>query len=339
MPRISDNQRHQALGMIQGGMSRREIARRMQCSPSTITRLAQRHQQTGSLNDRPRPGRQREMTPQQDRYIILQHLRDRFRTAVQTSRETVGVHCRRIGASTVRRRLRHNGLRARRPFRGNMLTPQRRRNRLVWTQQRQRWAHRQWSSVLWSDESRFHLRHSDGRTRVWRRRGERYVDPCIQETDHWGGGSVMIWGGISLNHRTPLVVINGNLTAQRYINEVLRPTVIPFFPRHQEVDIFQQNNARAHSARVTTAFLNANNVRTLPWPAFSPDLSPIEHLWDQLGQAVRRRQPMPITLRQLENALQEEWNNIPQDRIRRLIRSMPRRCRACVAANGGHIRY
>ena len=66
MPRLSDNQRHQVFGMIQGGMSRREIARQMQCSSSIITRLAQRHQQTGSLKDRPRLGRLRVTTPQHD---------------------------------------------------------------------------------------------------------------------------------------------------------------------------------------------------------------------------------------------------------------------------------
>ena len=164
MPRLSDNQRHEVWGMVQGGISRREIARRMNCSTSTITRLVNRHRQTGSLNDRPRPGRQRVTTAQQDRYVRLQHLRDRFRTAVQTAREKIGVHGQRIGANTVRRRLRNAGLHARRPFRGNMLTQIRRRNRLLWTQQRQRWSQRQWTAVF-TDESRFHLRRSDGRTR------------------------------------------------------------------------------------------------------------------------------------------------------------------------------
>jgi hypothetical protein len=50
------------------------------------------------------------------------------------------------------------------------------------------------------------------------------------------------------------------------------------------------------------------------------------------GSTVRRHQPPPITLCQLEIALQEEWNNIPQERIHRLIQSMPWRCRACVCS-------
>ena len=67
-----------AMGMLDGGMSCRQVARHFGCSPSTITRLLQRHRETGSVNDRPRSGSERVTTPDQDRYIVLQHLRDRF---------------------------------------------------------------------------------------------------------------------------------------------------------------------------------------------------------------------------------------------------------------------
>ena len=76
-----------------------------------------------------------------------------------------------------------------------------------------------------------------------------------------------------------------------------------------------------------------------PWPAFPPDLSPIEHLWDILDRAVRRRCPCPATVLQLRLALTEEWNNIPQHTIQRLVASMRRRCRAVLDAAGGHTRY
>jgi transposase len=54
----------------------------------------------------------------------------------------------------------------------------------------------------------------------------------------------------------------------------------------------------------------------LPWPSKSPDLNPIEHPWDDLDKRVRQRQPQPQSLQQLVNALQDEWNNIPQEAIR-----------------------
>ena len=82
------------------------------------------------------------------------------------------------------------------------------------------------------------------------------------------------------------MVIEGNLTSRRYIDEVLETAVVLFLQNHADVTLNQQDNARPHSARLTTDFLGQNNVQVLPWTAFSPDLSPIEHLWDQLGRRV-----------------------------------------------------
>ena len=174
------------------------------------------------MDDRPRPCRKRVTTREQDRYIRLLHLRNRFRTASQTAREIPGRRNPRISSPTVRRRLRQYRLRNRRPYKGNILTPLRRRNRLVWAQRRQNWRQRRWNTVLFSDESRFCLDRADGRERVWRRQGERYANCCVREADRWGGNSVMVWAGISFSHRTALVVIDGNLTARRYIDAVLR---------------------------------------------------------------------------------------------------------------------
>ena len=146
----------------------------------------------------------------------------------------------------------------------------------------------------------------------------------------------MMWGGISYGYRTSG---NSNLNAQRYIDQILRPVLVPFLQAHPVVSTFQQDNACHHTAQLTTAYMQQNNIRLLPWPAVSPDLSPIEQLWDQLGQRVAARRPAPNNRQELIDALQQEWNLIPQQRIQRLIRSMPRRCRACVAVNGGHTGY
>ena len=149
----------------------------------------------------------------------------------------------------------------------------------------------------------------------------------------------MVWAAISFDHKSPLVVIEGNMTALRYIAQVLRPTLLPLLAQHRDVITFQQDNARPHTARITMAFLGEHGVNVLPWPAYSPDMSPIEHLWDQLGRRIRNLNPRPLTRPQLIAALHAEWANIPQDSIRRLIRSMRRRCRACVAQHGGHTAY
>ncbi|MEW8547315.1 MAG: transposase [Candidatus Thiodiazotropha sp.] len=167
---------------------------------------------------------------------------------------------------------------------------------------------------------------------------ERYSNCCVREASRSGGGSVMVWGGISWRYRTPLVVIEGNLTARRYIDEVLQPVVVPFLRNHVDVMLFQQDNARLHSARLTRYFLENNNTHVLPWSAFSPDLSHIEHLWD-LGRRVFDGRRHIHNQQQLIEVLNREFEAISQYRNQRLIRRMRHRCLATIAVNGGHTRY
>jgi len=87
------------------------------------------------------------------------------------------------------------------------------------------------------------------------------------------------------------------------------------------------------------ANLQNQNITVIPWPSKSPDLNPIEHLWDELDRRVRQRQPQPQTLQALQQALQYDWKRIPQERIHRLIESMSRRVRTVLQVNGGHNRY
>jgi hypothetical protein len=109
----------------------------------------------------------------------------------------------------------------------------------------------------------------------------------VYRKDRFSGGSVMIWGGINHVERTDLKVIGGNLNAARYRDEIRAPFVLPFLRRHRFSHVFQQDNDRCHVAHVSMDFLNDNHIRTLPWPALSPDLNPIEQLWDKLGRPVR----------------------------------------------------
>ena len=189
---------------------------------------------------------------------------------------------------------------------------------------------RQWRRVFFTDESRFTLFRPDGRPRVYRRRGERFADACVLERDRFGGDSVMVWGGISHGLTSPLIVIAGNLTGVRYRDEILRPVAVPFVQQHHL--IFQQDNARPHVARVCQDFLANHSINPLDLPPYSPDLSPIEHLWDEMDRRVRGRRNAPATLDQLRAALLEEWDNISMRRINDLMNSMHRRIRAVTDA-------
>jgi hypothetical protein len=85
-------------------------------------------------------------------------------------------------------------------------------------------------------------------------------------------------------------------------------------------------------------FLQDRNVSVLPWLAKSPDLNPIEHVWDLLDRRVGARANPPRNVRKLAGALVEEWDNISQQELANLVQSM-RRCTAVLNAAGVLTRY
>ncbi|KAL0182143.1 hypothetical protein M9458_021518 [Cirrhinus mrigala] len=154
---------------------------------------------------------------------------------------------------------------------------------------------------------------ADGRQRVCRHLGERFADVNVVDRVAHGGSGVMVWAG-------------------RYRDEILRPIVVPFI--HDYHLMLHHDNAR-----ICTQFLEAENIPVLAWPAYSPDTSPIEHVWDALDRRIQQHVPVPANIQQLRTAIEEEWTNIPQATISNLINSMRRRCVALHEANGGHTRY
>ena len=255
----------------------------------SVRRLVTRLRETGSTLDRPRSGRHRVTLPQEDRFIRLSHLRHRFQPATLTAATLTGRQGNQISAQTVRRRLHAHGLRSRLAYRGMLLTAARRRARYQSATVHARWRLQGWNRVLFTDESRFCLDFSDGRVRNWRRTGERFTNACVHERDRYGGGSVMVWGGICFGLRTELRFVDGALTAQQFRERILEPCVVAVV--RQNNLIFQLDNARPHMARECMDYLEASQIEILPWPAFSPDLSPIEHVWDTLGRAIRQTPP------------------------------------------------
>ncbi|GFU78912.1 transposable element Tcb1 transposase [Trichonephila clavipes] len=136
---------------------------------------------------------------------------------------------------------------------------------------------------------------------------------------------VMVWIAIAYNTRLPLVLIRGTMTAQRYVHDILQPQVLPLMQRLSEAFFSTRQFSASHGKGVTT----------LPWPAGSPDLSPIEHIWDHF----RRRVLYSMSLNELEARLQQIWNEMSQDIIQILYASMPDRTASCIRARWGSTEY
>lgn len=335
---ISPIQVARVVALVEDGRSQRYAARIVGLPETTVRRAIQRYRETGQYSRRPGSGSSRIMQNIDDRFIGLQISRNPYQTAVITNRNLRNARGTVVSDRTICRRFRSLGFIARRPAIGMRLLRRHRVARLDFARIHLVWNELQWSQVLFTDESRFMLRSVDGRRRVWRRRGERYEDGMFSERESFGGGSLMVWGGITSDARTELFVFppRQSLNAVRYI-EILNEHVVPFAPYIGEEFLLMQDNARPHTAVMITQFLNDVGINRMPWPAKSPDMNPIEHLWDELGQRVSRRNPE--NLNELRIALTEEWDNIPQITITNLIESMPRRMEAVIAARGGNTRY
>ncbi|GFV31744.1 transposable element Tcb1 transposase [Trichonephila clavipes] len=163
------------------------------------------------------------------------------------------------------------------------------------------------------DESRFSLSSDSHRILIWRERGSRsHPSNIIEKVFSFGEASCLV-------------------VVQTFISSTQRRygSAVPFHGR--------QCTMSSHS-RCRTA-LESEDIERMDWPARSPDLNPIEHVWVFLGRRLAARTLPPVTIRELRLALQDEWAAMPQQLIDTLILNMGRRCEICLAVRGDHIPY
>ncbi|GFY32154.1 transposable element Tcb1 transposase [Trichonephila clavipes] len=289
---IVDFKRGRIIGKIEEGRKITDVAREFDIAHSVVSRLWKSFKTTGMCSKRHGGGRVRSTTPAEDTYIVLSAKRNRRTTAQQVANQFLAASGKQISRKTVARRLRGGGLYARRPVGCVPLTRQHRTARLQWCREHHNWTEQDWACVMFSDESRFSLSSDCRRQLIWRESGTAYRPENIQEKDLYPTCSIMVGAAIMIKGRTGLhAVVNGTMTCQRYIDEVLLP----------------------HDC------LDSEGIQRLVWPARSPDLNPIENLWDALGRKVAGRNYPPTNKNTLIRALREEWDKLPQQLLDNVV--------------------
>ncbi|GFV39244.1 transposable element Tcb2 transposase [Trichonephila clavipes] len=295
--------RGRIIGKLEEGCSVTSVAAEFGIAHSIVSRLWRQFQTTGTAVRGFSSGRPRGTTLADDRYIVLQARRNRRHTAGEIARHTTQATGRPISRFTVARRLHGGGLFAR-------------------------------------YESRFSLSSDSHRILIWRERGSLNYPSNIIERDRYGGRGVLVWGGIMLGSRTDLHIFDaGSVNGTRYCNEILLPYVRLFKGAMGLQFLFMDDNAPCHRTVAAEQLLESEDIERMDWPARSPDLNPIEHVWDFLGRRLAARTLPPVTIRELRLALQDEWAAMPQQLIDTLILSLGRRCETCLAVRGDYIPY
>ena len=130
------------------------------------------------------------------------------------------------------------------------------------------------------------------------------------------------------------------MNAEKYGRDIIEDTLLPFLHANPQVDyIYQDDNAGQHRARIVTDLKTQHNIESLDWPSVSPDLNPIEHVWDAIGRRISQRNQPVANIRELRQAVVDEWNNLPMQFFRKLVVSMRIRCQEVVQARGGYTHY
>uniref|UniRef100_A0A803KET0 Tc1-like transposase DDE domain-containing protein n=1 Tax=Xenopus tropicalis TaxID=8364 RepID=A0A803KET0_XENTR len=179
-----------------------------------------------------------------------------------------------------------------------------------------------WEKVVWSDETKVEL---------FGHNSKKYSSVKYPQ-------SVMVWGAMSAAGVGPLCFIKGRVNAASY-QEILEHFMLPSAEKlyGDEDFIFQHDLAPAHSAKTTGKWFTDHGITVLNWPANSPDLNPIENLWDIVKRKLRDTRPN--TLDELKAAIEASWASITPEQCHRLIASMPRHIEAVISAKGFPTKY
>lgn len=185
---------------------------------------------------------------------------------------------------------------------------------------------------------------------IFRRPDEKYRTDLVNVQQHVKPTiSLMFWGGIAQDKQSYLIPMTRDKTAKKggysswSYRKALTEGLLPFL---DEFDLFQQDNARVHTAKPSIDWLLLHGIKPINWPSHSPDLNPIEHVWKALKAKLRRMHPEFIRLKnnkadraQLIRWLQEAWAALPPHLILKLTTSVKNRLRAVIRAQGWYTKY
>ena len=334
---LTDFERGEIVGLSKINLPQRQIAEILNHPKSTVGDVIKKYNDQGLTSTISRSGRPKILTDRDRRQLIKIIKANRDLTLVEITEKFNETLNFSISSRTVQRVLHEEGYSGHAAKKKPFISEQNRKKRFGWCNMKKNWE-KEWENIIWSDESRFELFNNDSRNWVWRKKDERYKIECLKPTVKNSAG-VMVWGCFCNDKLGPLVLIEGTLNSDKYI-ELLKEYLIPFLNNlGAENHIFQDDNAPCHASIKTREWKQENLIERLPWPAQSPDLNLIENLWDELEKRIRTRKPIPKNKNEFFAALQTEWYKIDKSKLTQLVKSMRYRVAEAIRYKGHPTKY
>ncbi len=304
------------------------------CSTGTVRRWVRRYRENNDYSRLPGSGRKRIVSDEVIREIILKVKRNRL-VSCREIQEELGLHD--VSLRTIRRMIRlHSPFKTTWSIRRPFISPANRKKRVKWCKEHLKWTIDDWKRVLWSDECIFSL-HKYGKFRYWKKwrevfSGHHYIPTSSKYK------SIHIWGCFNSDGTGDLQLVEGKIKSKSYIAMLknnLKATASTLFGDKRW--IFQQDNAKPHVANYSKQFFKSEGIQLLPWPAQSPDLSPIENLWAILKKGIRHKKQ--TNLQCLIKSVVDVWEKLEASTLTALVESMPKRCQMVIANKGHPIKF
>jgi len=341
MKQLSTEKRARVVALLEEGNTVRYVAHVEGIHFSTVSRINKRLKETGSNENKLKSGRPRLITSRDERKVLRLITSNEAPTAIQAKEQLERDENIEVSTETIRRTLRRNGLVARTKIKKPYLKKTHRNRRFTFAKRHLHWTISDWSKVIWSDESKFNIFSSDGKEYCWKKVGEPLRDSHVKPTVKFGGGNIMVWGCFTSLGVGNLCKIDGKMDSELYrriLTEDFLGT-LSWYNLNKEEVIFQQDNDPKHTAKLTKEWFEENDIKVLEWPAQSPDLNPIEHLWNEVDRRLRKL-PVKVTKKdKLWEQIQDVWNDINLEVCTKLIESMPQRIQDVMKARGGYTRW
>ncbi|SYW81890.1 putative transposase [Ustilago hordei] len=199
-----------------------------------------------------------------------------------------------------------------------------------------------WKKVGWLDETKINFFGPDGKQFCWVKNtgfNSKLVRPKVK----FGSSSIMIGGCMAWEGVGGMHLVLGIMDSDQYIkilNDKLVKTILDLHLQHGYTDIvFQQDNDAKHTSKKTTKWLTSNNIKVVEWPAQSPDLNLIKHLWHHLKMQLSQYSTIAKSRDELLKRCEAEWTAITPETCRNLIESMPHCIKTVLKAKGGNTKY